>query len=138
MGTRLGADGRPLPMPNPTTQPYFDAARERRLVVQRCPRDGLFFYPRSRCPGCLRDDWAWEELSGRGVVHAVTIDRIGHDPALLQDVPFNIAIVELEEGPRLPARIVDCPEDQLRVDLPVTVAFEDVEDVTLVRFRPRD
>ena len=74
--------GRPLPIPNPTTQAFFDAARAHRLDLQRCPRDGFFFYPRSRCPRCLGDDWEWESVSGRGEVHAFTIDRVGHDPAL--------------------------------------------------------
>ena len=115
MGTQMSTDGRPLPLPNPTTQPFFDAAREGRLQLQRCPRDGFFFYPRSRCPGCLGDDWTWETVSGRGEIAAVTIDRIGHDPALKPDVPYVVAIVTLEEGPRMPARIVDCDFDALRV-----------------------
>lgn len=137
MGTRMSADGRPLPLPNPTTQPFFDAAREGRLRLQRCPRDGFFFYPRSRCPRCLRDDWSWGDVSGRALLHAFTVDRTGHDPALARDVPFAIAVVELEEGPRMTARIVDCALDDLRVGMPLEAAFEAIEDVPLVRFRPR-
>ena len=136
----MAADGRPLPWPNPTTQPFFDAASEGRLDLQRCPRDGFFFYPRSRCPGCLGDDWTWETVSGRGVVAAVTVDRLGHDPALAADVPYVVAIVALEEGPRMPARIVECDVDDpgaLRVGLPVEACFESIDAVTLVRFRPR-
>ena len=62
-------DGRPLPIPNPTTQPYFDAAKEGRLSLPRCPRDGFFFYPRTHCPKCLGDDWDWADASGRGDRH---------------------------------------------------------------------
>jgi len=137
MGTRMSEDGRPLPVPNPTTAPFFDAAREGRLRLQRCPRDGLFFYPRSRCPGCLGADWSWEDVRGRGPLHAFPVDRVGHDPALARDVPFAIAVVELEEGPRMTARVVDCGLDELRVGMPVEAAFETLEDVPLVRFRPR-
>lgn len=137
MGTRMSADGRPLPVPNPTTQPFFDAAIEGRLCLQRCPRDGFFFFPRSRCPRCLNDDWSWQNVSGRGSLHAFTIDRIGHDPALARGVPFAIAVVELSEGPRMTARIIDCDLDDLRVGMPLEVAFEAIEDVALVRFRPR-
>jgi uncharacterized OB-fold protein len=137
MGTQMAADGRPLPWPNPTTQPFFDAAAQGRLDLQRCPRDGFFFYPRSRCPECLGDDWEWQTVSGRGEVVAVTVDRLGHDPALRADVPYVVAIVALEEGPRMPARIVECEEDALRVGLEVEACFETIDDVTLVRFRPR-
>ena len=136
MGTQMAADGRPLPWPNPTTQPFFDAAAQGRLDLQRCPRDGVFFYPRSRCPECLGDDLKWETMSGRGEIAAVTIDRIGHDPALAADVPYVVAIVTLEEGPRMPARIVECEVEALRVGLPVEACFETIEGVTLVRFRP--
>jgi len=137
MGLRHTEDGRPLPRPNPTTQPFFDAAREHRLVLQRCPRDGFFYYPRSRCPACLGDDWTWEECSGRGEVHSFTIDRIGHLPALRALAPFAIAIVELDEGPRITARLVDADVDEVAVGMPVEPAFEDVDGMTLVHFRPR-
>ncbi|MGH7289261.1 MAG: Zn-ribbon domain-containing OB-fold protein [Myxococcota bacterium] len=136
MGTRPGSDGRPLPWPNPTTQPFFDAARERRLVLQRCPRDGFFFYPRSRCPTCLGADWKWEEVAGRGRVHAFTVDRVGHVPALQKLAPYAIAIVELDAGPRMTARLVECDPNAVKVGTPVVAAFEDVEGTTLVHFRP--
>ena len=133
---RYASDGRPLPTPTDTSLPFFEGARERRLVLQRCPRDGFFFYPRSRCPDCLADDWQWETVSGRGSIYAFTVDRIGHDPALASQAPFAIAIVELDEGPRMSAHIVDCDVDAVCIGMPVEASFEDVDDVTLVRFRP--
>ena len=72
--------GRPIPRRTPTTAPYFDAAREGRLCLQKCPRDGFFFYPRSACPECLGRDWEWQDVSGRGTVYSFTIDRMGLDP----------------------------------------------------------
>ncbi len=133
---RYASDGRPLPTPTDTSLPFFEGARERRLVLQRCPRDGFFFYPRSRCPDCLADDWQWETVSGRGSIYAFTVDRIGHDPALASQAHFAIAIVELDEGPRMSANIVDCDVDEVCICMPVEASFEDVDDVTLVRFRP--
>ena len=127
-------EGRPLPWPNPTTQPFFDAAREGRLELQECPRDGFFFYPRSRCPACLGDDWRWQTVSGRGEVYAFTIDRIGHTPGLAEQVPYAIACVELEEGPRMTARILDCDVDQVSVGMPVEVCFEDTGDISIPAF----
>ena len=109
--------GRPLPRRTPISAPYFDAAKAHRLVVQKCPRDGLFFYPRTRCPECLADDWSWETMSGRGVVHAFAIDRVGHDPAQRSRLPLVVAAVDLEEGPRLTTNIVGCEPEYVVVEL---------------------
>ena len=136
MGVRHDSTGRPLPLPNPTTRPFFDAARERRFAMQRCPRDGFFFYPRSRCPKCLGDDWSWETASGRGSVYSFTVDRAGHLPALAQLAPYALAIVVLDEGPHFTARLVDCDPNAVRVGMRVEAAYEDVEGGTLVHFRP--
>ena len=122
--------------PRSPSRPFFDAARRQRLVLQRCPRDGFFFYPRSRCPSCLGADWAWEEVSGNGRVHSFTVDRVGHVPALRALAPYAVAIVELDEGPRLTARLVECDPDAVKVGQRVSAVFEDVEDATLVHFRP--
>ena len=143
MGTAFTDAGRPIPLPNPTSQPFFDAAREERLLLPRCPRDGFFFYPRSRCPTCLGDDWNWEQASGRGEVHAFTIDRLGHDAALADKTPFAIAVVELEEGPRMTAGIQGCEPSEIHVGLAVEARYEHLdpgengEPVTLVHFGPR-
>ena len=139
---QFATDGRPLPRPTPVTRPFFDAAAEGRLSLQRCPRDGFFYYPRSHCPKCWGTDWSWSLLSGRGTVYSFTVDRVGHDPALAPDVPFAIALVDLEEGPRVVANVVGCDVDDVRVGLPVAAAFESFDakdggDVTLLRFRPR-
>jgi uncharacterized OB-fold protein len=137
------SDGRPLPRAIPTTKPYFDAAREGRLRLQRCPRDGVFFYPRSHCHDCWQTDWEWSDLSGRGEVYSFTIDRIGHDPALARDVPFVIALVSLEEGARVVANLVGCAPEEVRVGMPVEAIFESYtpasggDAVALLRFQPR-
>jgi uncharacterized OB-fold protein len=137
------SDGRPLPRAIPTTQPYFDAAREGRLRLQCCPRDGVFFYPRSHCPDCWQTDWEWNDMSGRGEVYSFTIDRIGHDPALAGDVPFVIALVTLEEGARVVANVVACAPEEVYVGMPVEATFESYtpagggDAVALLRFQPR-
>ena len=129
-------EGRPLPRRTPISAPYFDALREGRLRLQRCPRDGFFFYPRSRCPECLGDDWAWEDVSGRGTVYSFTVDRVGLDPAQRSRIPLVIAIIELEEGPRLTSNVVGCTPEAVSVGLPVVATFEDLGSETLVHFQP--
>jgi uncharacterized OB-fold protein len=133
----MSESGRPIPRRTPVGAPFFDAAKEHRLSLQKCPRDGVFFYPRSRCPECLGDDWAWETMSGRGVVYSFTVDRVGHDPAQRTRLPLVSAIVELEEGPRMTTNLVECTPEEVEVGMAVEVVFEDVGSETLVQFRRR-
>jgi uncharacterized OB-fold protein len=132
----VSSEGRPLPRRTPTSAAYFDAAREGRLVLQRCPRDGFFFYPRSRCPECLGDDWSWEALSGRGTLYSFTVDRVGHDPAQRSRLPLIVAAVDLEEGPRLTTNLVGCTPEEVEIGMPVAVEFESVDDAVLIQFKP--
>jgi len=138
MSQPMSDEGRPLPRRTPVGAPFFEAARAHRLLLPRCPRDGFFFYPRNRCPRCLGDDWTWEPASGRGTVHAFTVDRVGHDPAQRARLPLVIALVEVEEGPRLTTNLVGCAPEAVRVGMPVEVAFEDLDRETLVLFRSVD
>lgn len=136
MGIQHDSAGRPLPWPNPTTQPFFDGLKEGRLLVQRCARDGFFFYPRSRCPHCLADDWQWEETSGLGRIHAFTIDHVGHVPTLQGQAPYPVALVELDEGVRMAARITGADLERVEIGMRVRAAYETLEELTLLNFEP--
>jgi len=131
-------NGRPIPRRTPTSAPFFDAAREGRLSLQRCPRDGFFFYPRNRCPHCLGDDWAWQDVSGRGKLYSFTIDRVGLDQTQRSQLPLVVALVELDEGPRLTSRVVGCAPDDVSIGMPLEVCFEDLGRETLIHFKPID
>ena len=128
--------GRPMPRRTEVSSPYFDAAREGKLVLQRCPRDGFFFYPRTRCPECLQTDWVWEEVSGRGVVYSFCVDRVGHDPAQRGRLPLIVAAIELEEGPRMTSNVIGIAPEDVRVGMPVEAFFEDLGTESLILFRP--
>ncbi len=130
------ATGRPIPRRTPTSAPFFDAAREGRLRLQKCPRDGFFFYPRSACPHCLGEDWQWQDVSGRGTVYSYTVDRVGLDPTQRARLPLIVAIVELEEGPRMTTNLVGCAPEAVSVGQAVEATFEDLGKETLVHFQP--
>jgi len=129
---------RPLPQPTPITQPFWDAAREHRLSMQRCRSCEKFvFYPRPLCSHCGSDDLEWRDLSGRATVYSYTIARRATARPFEPDVPYVIAIVELDEGPRMTTNIVGCPPEDVRIGMPVLAHFEDASDeITLVKFRP--
>jgi hypothetical protein len=128
-----------LPKPTPLTKPFWDAAREGRLLMPRRKDGTYFWYPRALTPGTLDEDYTWAELSGRGTVHSFTIDRRGTHPAFAGQVPYVIAIVELDEGPRMTTNLVGVDIDAVRVGMRVVAAFEPATDaITLVRFRPAE
>ena len=128
------ADG-PVPKPVPETAPFWDAAKDERLLIQRCNSCGRhYFYPRPFCPHCASDDVAWDEVSGRGRLVSYVINYRPLPPAEGAQV---IALVQLEEGVRLLTNIVDAvPEPEaLTLDAPVTVAFQPRGEFKLPVFR---
>lgn len=129
---------KPLPQPTPISQPFWDAAREHRLSIQRCAScDRYLFYPRPLCPHCGGAELAWTEVSGRASVYSYTIARRPTARAFELDVPYVIAIVELAEGPHMTTNVIGCDPESVRIGMPVEAAFDDVTDeVTLVKFRP--
>ena len=127
-----------IPRPDADSAPFWAAAADGRLELPRCRACGvLHAYPRRRCPRCGSDDLVWERLSGRAAVHAVTVVHRPPEPALADAVPYALALVDLEEGPRLMTRIVDCPPESVRIGQAVVVRFEPVGDgVALPLFAP--
>ena len=129
---------KPLPVIDGESQPFWQAAREHRLAVMRCRDCGKhFFYPRELCPFCHRAAVEWVRASGRGKIYTFTIARRPAGPAFKADVPYVIALVELEEGPRLMTNIVTKEVDRIRIGQSVKAVFDDVTaEVTLVKFAP--
>jgi uncharacterized OB-fold protein len=114
--------------PSPDSSPFWSACRERRLVLPRCTACGdLFFYPRTLCPVCGSRDLTWVEVSGRGRIHAFTIQHVTAVPELRDVLPFVTVLVELDEGPRMMSFLVDAGADpsSIRCDAPVEVDFRD-------------
>jgi uncharacterized OB-fold protein len=131
---------KPLPDINDELNaPYWAAAKRHELRMQRCPSCGYVRYPAARrCPECLEANNEWVPLSGKGTVWSFGVYHHVFNRNFADDIPYNIALVQLEEGPRLITNIVGIPNEAINVDMPVEVVFDDVTDaVTLVKFRPR-
>jgi uncharacterized OB-fold protein len=129
---------RPLPVPTPASRAFWEAAKHHELKVQCCNDCRKYiFYPRELCPDCFSTDLGWARVSGKGVVHSYTIAHMPPHPAFASDVPFIIAMVELEEGPRMMTNIVGCKPKDVEVGMQVVATFDDVSpEITLVKFRP--
>jgi uncharacterized OB-fold protein len=130
---------KPFVAPNETTRFFWDGAREHKLLIQRCDECGFYIHwPRPLCPRCHSAKLTPTPLSGRGTVFTFTIVHHVFHPSFAEEVPYSLALVELEEqqGLRVLANIVDCPNDALRIGMPVEVTFEDREEGTVPQFRP--
>ena len=129
----------PIPVADEASEPFYAGAKEGRLMLVRCSQCGRHRLPgRERCADCWSTDSEWAQASGRGTLYSFGIMHQQYDPAFADVIPYNYATVELEEGPRLVTNIVDCPNDELRVDMPLEAVFDAVSDeTTLIRFRPR-
>jgi uncharacterized protein len=128
---------KPLPYIHKETKPYWDGAKRHELTLPKCRScNQYYFYPRDFCPSCFSFDVEWVKVSGRGVIYSFTVCHRG-SPGFEGDAPYNIALVELEEGVRMMSNIVECPDADLTIGMPVEVVFDDVtEEVTLPRFKP--
>lgn len=129
---------KPLPVITEESRPFWEGCRQGKLLLQYCDRCQQYqFYPRLYCMQCGAENPRWVEASGRGVIYSYTIIRQNKSPEFADDTPYNVAIVQLEEGPRMLSNVVDIAPAELRVELPVTVVFDRVTDtISLPRFRP--
>ena len=121
---------KPLPvLGDDLSRAYWEAAREGRLLVQRCRACGEHqLYPRGHCVHCFAPDPEWVEAKGTGRLHTFSVVHRTATPGFADEVPYVFGIVELDEGPRLTVNVVDTPLEELRCDLPVRVVFTRVTD----------
>jgi uncharacterized protein len=119
----------PQPVANADSQPYWNAARADRLVIRKCKACGeLHFMPRHLCPSCWSDQLEWVDARGTGRVHSFTVIRRASDPAFAPLVPYVVALVELDEGPRMMANILGAGALDVKIGDAVRVTFQDRGD----------
>lgn len=128
---------KPLPIIDEDSRPYWEAARRHELSLPQCNDCGKFhFYPRNFCPHCKGQSLTWKAVSGKGKVYSYTVPRVPISPAYQDSVPYVVALVELDEGPRIMANIIDCQPEEVEIGAEVEVTFQDVTDeITLPQFR---
>jgi len=107
------------------------------MKLQYCPSCKRYiFYPRELCPYCLAIKPDWKEVSGRGSVYSYTIVRWSALKSFENKVPYIYAIVELDEGVRMPTNIVDCPVDAVEIGMPVEIEWRQEGEKPVPVFRP--
>jgi uncharacterized OB-fold protein len=128
---------RPAPIPDPESAPFWAATLEGRLVLQRCSACGhAQLYARPHCLVC-RGPVVWEDASGTGTVYSYTVIRQNPSRSFRHLIPFVVALVDLDEGPRVMTNIVGAAAEEVRIGDQVKVRFEPVSDqASLPLFEP--
>ena len=106
---------------------WFEAAKLGKLILQRDPVTGTpQFYPRGHVLGVLDRKPEWFDASGKGTLYTYTVVKRSIHPEFSETTPFTLAIIELEEGPRMTSWIVDVPQEELKCGMPLRVVFRDI------------
>ncbi len=129
---------KPMPRPTPWTQPFWDAARQHRLVLKKCKSCGnLQHPPYLYCPHCSSEEAEWVEASGKATLYGYTVNEFAVPFPFWDDLPYVTAIIDLAEGVRMISNVVECPPAELRNGMALEVVFDDVSpEFTLPKWRP--
>ena len=129
---------KPLPTIVGETKPYWDSCRQGRLIIQRCESCNEYqFYPRGICAHCWSGDISWVESSGKGTVWTYTVTYQNRTPGFAEEVPYVLAMVELDEGVKMFTNIVECNPRDVKIGMPVEVTFVRATDqITIPYFKP--
>ena len=123
------SDPLPRPTPNGDSLPYWNAARERRLVLRECKACGRkHFMPRAVCPHCWSDRLDWVESNGDGTVHSFSVVHRAPSQTFAANVPYVIAMIDLDDGPRMFANVIGLNALEVAIGDRVKLTFEDRGD----------
>ncbi len=128
---------KPLPTITDENREFWDGAKRGKLRMQCCSDCGHIRFPISFvCPECLSYDAKWVDLSGRGEVFSYIVFYQLYNKAFAPDLPYNVALVQLDEGPRIYSNIVGVDNDDVRVGDRIEAVFDAVTpEITIPKFR---
>ena len=133
---------KPLPAITTEAKPFWDEAAQNKLVMQRCEECRAYVWtPRPACFECGSEQVEWTQLSGKGEIYSFTVIRqiVGRaaSKAFEPDVPYVVAWIDLEEGPRMISNVIGCPVEDAKIGTKVSVVFEQQSpEIWLPKFKP--
>jgi uncharacterized OB-fold protein len=129
---------KPLPVPTDWSRPFWEGAREHKLLLKKCSKCGNIDHPPYLfCTSCMAEEHEWIEASGRGTLYSYAVNTFGVPFPFWDDMPYVLAIIDLDEGPRLVSNVVDCDLERLENGMNLEVVFDDVTpEVTLPKWKP--
>ena len=120
---------KPLPRLDEENRWFWEACARHELYLQRCTACGTVrYYPRALCPKCLSSQTTYLRSSGRGTVYSFTVTHQNQAAGFRDELPYVMAYVQLDEGPRVLSNVIKVPVEQMNIGLRVEVVFEDIDE----------
>ncbi|MBA2882986.1 hypothetical protein HNR65_003342 [Desulfosalsimonas propionicica] len=131
---------KPLPLVTELSKHFYDGCKQGELLYQKCDDCGqIVFYPKELCPACMGRRLSWRKSNGKGKIYTFTVTYDAAPPEFATDVPYALALIDVDEGFRMMSNIVECDFDKLRCEMPVEVVFDQITpDIALPKFRPSE
>ena len=138
MGLTDAEVAKPLPKPTKWSQPFWEGTKQGKLLLKKCADCGTIDHPPYLyCTNCMSENSQWIEASGKGTLYAYAINVFGVPFPFWDDMPYVVAMIDLEEGPRMISNVVECDHDKLKNGMQLEVVFEKInDDITLPKWRP--
>jgi uncharacterized protein len=128
---------RPLPVITTTDKDFWAGTKRRELLVYKCLNCGRYYFPATHCLGCDNPKMSWVKASGKGTIYTYIVYRTAYEPSWKDHLPYNVAWVQLAEGPMMLTNIVGCKTEDISIGMEVEPEFEDItEEITLLKFKP--
>lgn len=128
---------KPIPVVQPWTEKFWEGTREGKYLIQHCKDCNTnIFYPRKFCPECWSGNLDWIEASGKGKIMTFSTAMSMVEPRFMDELPYTLAYIDLEEGVRIMSRIVECDPQDIKIGMEVEVIFIERENFMLPYFRP--
>jgi uncharacterized OB-fold protein len=127
---------KPVPETQPWSEKFWEGAKEGKLLLQVCKNcNSKIFYPRKYCPECWSGNLDWIEASGKAKIFTFSTAYSMVEPKFMDELPYTIAYVDLEEGIRMMTRIVECKPEDIRFGMEVEVVFQERDGFYLPFFK---
>ena len=129
---------KPLPKPTAWSQPFWDGAKEGKLLLKRCKVCGHIDHPPYLfCTECSSEESEWIQASGKGKLYAYAVNTYGVPFPFMEDLPYVLAMIDLQEGPRMISNVVQCDHNELKNGMELEVVFEAASsEISLPKWRP--
>ena len=125
-----------LPVPSVDSAPFWEGCTQGKLLLQACDAcNSMIYFPRRACPNCGASSLRWTQASGRGRVFSFSEVHVSfYGPEWNSELPYTLALVDLEEGPRMLSRLIGDTAG-IQIADPVEVTFVDVENQKMPFFK---
>src|SRR5690349_9402963 len=118
---------KPLPVPDEASKPFFEGAKQHKLLLQKCLKCGTVMWPvKPVCDNCCSREITWTGASGKAALYSFTLMHQVFHPGITAEIPYNVSQVNLEEGLRIITSVTGCTNAELKIGMPLEVTFEDL------------